>query len=57
MAGMSETTSSSSAHTHSFAMTRDQLMTCNGGGSVMAMTGSSDVGGMHTHNFTITKWF
>ena len=57
MAGITETTSSNSSHTHSFAMTQAQLMTCNGGGMVMVMTGSSDVGGAHTHNFSITKWF
>jgi len=57
MTGISGTTSSNSAHTHSFAMTQAQLMTCNSGGSVMTMTGSSDVGGAHTHAFTISKWF
>lgn len=57
MTGMMGTTSSNSGHTHSFAMTHDQLMTCNGGGMVMVMTGNSDVGGAHTHEFSITKWF
>ena len=57
MAGITETTSSNSTHTHSFAMTHDQLMTCNGGSMVMVMTGNSDMGGAHTHEFSITKWF
>jgi hypothetical protein len=38
-------------------MTQAQLTTVNGGGSVTVTTGSSDVGGAHTHTFTITKWF
>jgi hypothetical protein len=57
MAGITMMTSSNSAHTHSFAMTQAQLIACNGGGMVMVMTGSSDVGGAHTHDFSITKWF
>jgi len=56
-AGISKTTSSVSGHTHSFAMTQAQLATVNGGGSVTVTTGSSDVGGTHTHTFTISKWF
>jgi len=57
MAGISESTSSSAGHTHSFAMTEAQLTTVNGGGSVTITTGSSDTGGAHTHDITITKWF
>lgn len=57
MAGITETTSSNSGHMHSFAMTHAQLMTCNGGGMVMVMTGNSDLGGAHTHEFSITKSF
>jgi hypothetical protein len=55
--GITETTSNNSAHTHSFAMTQAELTTVNGGGSVTVTSGSSDVGGAHTHTFTITKWF
>jgi hypothetical protein len=57
MAGITEMTSTNSGHSHSFAMTHDQLMTCNSGSMVMVMTGSSDVGGAHTHNFSVMKWF
>ena len=57
MAGITVMTSSNSGHNHSFEMTQAQLMTCNGGGMVMVMTGNSDVGGAHTHSFSITKWF
>lgn len=57
MAGISGTTTSNSAHTHSFAMTQAELDTVDGGGSVTVTTGSSDVTGAHTHQFTITKWF
>jgi hypothetical protein len=56
-AGISKTTSSVSGHTHSLTITQAQLTTVNGGGSVTITTGSSDVGGTHTHTFTITKWF
>jgi hypothetical protein len=38
-------------------MTQAQLMSVNGGGSVTVTTGSSAIGGIHTHDFTITKWF
>ena len=56
-AGVSKTTSSDSAHTHSFVMTQAELTAVNGGGSVTVTTGNSDVGGAHTHNVTVTKWF
>jgi hypothetical protein len=56
-AGVSKTTTSASAHTHSFVMTQGELMTVDGGGSVTVTTGSSDVGGAHTHTVTISKWF
>ena len=56
-AGISKTTTSNSAHTHSFTLTQAQLATINGGGSVTVTSGSSDVGGAHTHDFTISKWF
>jgi hypothetical protein len=56
-AGVTETTSTVSAHNHTFAMTQAELQTVNGGGSVMVTTGSSDVGGAHTHTVTITKWY
>lgn len=55
--GIAKTTTSNSAHTHSFAMTQAELDTVDGGGSVTVTSGSSDVGGAHTHTFTITKWF
>ena len=56
-AGISKTTSSISGHTHSFDMTQAQLTTVMGGTGVTVTSGNSDVGGAHTHNFTITKWF
>lgn len=56
-AGISKTTSSVSAHTHSFDMTQAQLTTVMGGTGVTVTSGNSDIGGAHTHNFTITKWF
>jgi hypothetical protein len=55
--GITKTTSSVSAHTHSFAMTEAELTTVNGGTGVTVTSGNSDVGGAHTHDFTITKWF
>ena len=57
VAGISETTSSSSGHTHSFALTQAQLTTVMGGTAVTQATGTSDVGGLHSHDFTISKWF
>jgi hypothetical protein len=56
-AGISETTSSASGHTHSFDMTQAQLTTVMGGGSVTITSGSSATTGVHTHDFTVTKWF
>ena len=56
-AGIDETTSSNSGHTHSFAMTQAELTTVNGGTAVTVTTGNSDVGGAHTHQFTVSKWF
>jgi len=56
-AGIAKTTTSNSAHTHSFDMTQAELTTVNGGGSVTVTSGNSDIGGAHTHSFTITKWF
>ncbi len=38
-------------------MTQAQLTTVMGGTGVTVTSGNSDVGGAHTHNFTITKWF
>jgi hypothetical protein len=38
-------------------MSQAQLTTVNGGGAVMITSGNSDVGGAHTHDFNITKWF
>jgi hypothetical protein len=55
--GISETTSSTSGHTHSFDLTQAQLTTINGGTPVTQTSGSSAVGGVHTHDFTISKWF
>ena len=55
--GISLTTSSASGHTHSFAMTQAQLTTVDGGTDVNIVTGSSDVGGTHTHEFAISRWF
>jgi hypothetical protein len=59
--GISLTTTSSSAyggHTHAFVMSRDQLLAVMGGSSVVITTGSGDGGvGVHTHTFTILKWF
>jgi hypothetical protein len=55
--GISSDTTSNSGHTHSFDMTQAELQQVNGGTSVTVTTGSSDVGGAHTHTFTITKWF
>ena len=52
--GISRQTSSSSAHTHLFAMTQAELQTVMGGGSVVITTAVADA---HTHSFTITKWF
>ena len=56
-AGISGDTSSSSSHTHTFAMTQAQLQSVMGGGSVVITSGISDVGGNHTHDFAIIKWF
>jgi len=56
-AGISGDTSSSSGHTHTFAMTQAQLQSVMGGGSVVITSGISNVGGNHTHDFTIIKWF
>ena len=56
-AGISGDTSSSGGHTHTFAMTQAQLQSVMGGGSVVVTSGSSAVGGNHTHDFTIAKWF
>ncbi len=56
-AGLTETTSSSSGHTHTFDMTQAQLMTVNGGTAVTITTGTATVGGVHAHDFIITKWF
>jgi hypothetical protein len=55
--GLSRMTTSATGHTHSFAMTQAQLMTVAGGTPVTITTGSSDVTGTHTHDFTISKWF
>ena len=57
VAGISKTTSSVSAHTHTFDMTEAQLTTVMGGTGVTVTSGNSDIGGAHTHSFTITKWF
>ena len=38
-------------------MTQAELTTVNGGGPVIVVSGNSDIGGAHTHSFTITKWF
>jgi hypothetical protein len=35
-------------------MTQMELMTCNGGGSVVVTVAIAD---LHQHSFTITKWF
>jgi len=56
-AGISGNTSSSGGHSHSFAMTQAQLQSVMGGASVVITSGVSSVGGNHTHNFTIIKWF
>lgn len=55
--GISGNTSTSSGHMHSFEMTQTQLQTVMGGGSVVITTGISSVGGDHSHDITITKWF
>ncbi len=59
--GITMTTNSSSTyggHTHTFAMTRDQLVSVMGGASVAIVTGVGDGGlGAHAHTFTILKWF
>ncbi|HSA97236.1 MAG TPA: hypothetical protein VLJ16_14365 [Acidobacteriota bacterium] len=56
-AGITESTSSSAGHSHSFAMTQAQLTTVNGGTAVNITTGSSSVTGAHTHDISISKWF
>jgi hypothetical protein len=56
-AGIALTTSSSVGHTHSFNMTQAQLMTVNGGTAVTQTTGPADIGGVHSHDFTISRWF
>lgn len=56
--GLTETTSSSLSHTHTFDMTQAQLMTVNSGTAVVITTGTTDAaGGLHAHDFTISKWF
>ena len=40
-----------------FTMTQEQIMTVAGGTPVTITTGSSDVTGTHTRDFTISKWF
>ena len=56
-AGISETTSANVGHSHTFGLTEAQLVTINGGTAVTQATGTSDVGGTHFHEFTISKWF
>ncbi len=38
-------------------MTQAQLTTVMGGTAVTITSGSSATGGVHTHDFTVTKWF
>ena len=57
-AGIALTTSSASNHSHSFAMTREQLLAVAAGSTVIIIDGSSDGGGgAHTHSYSIVKWF
>jgi hypothetical protein len=53
-AGITRQTSSNTGHTHQFSMTQAELMTVNGGGNVVVVTSVVD---LHSHTFTITKWF
>ncbi len=57
MAGVAGDTSSSSGHTHSYALTQAELTTLMGGGSVTITTGDSSVTGLHNHDITFSKWF
>ena len=53
-AGLTRTASSSGGHTHTFIMTQTQLLSVQGGTSVIVTT-STDSG--HSHDFTIGKWY
>jgi hypothetical protein len=57
-AGITLTTSSVSYHSHSFVMTRDQLLAVGSGTTVTVDSGSADGGaGAHMHSFGIQKWY
>jgi hypothetical protein len=55
--GLSDTTTLSRDHAHSLAISELELATVNEGTPVTLTTGTSDVGGAHTHEVTIRKWF
>jgi len=57
-AGIALTTTASGTHSHSFAMTSDQLLSVAGGSTVTVVSGFADGGaGAHTHSFSIKKWY
>jgi hypothetical protein len=45
---------SSAVHTHSFTMTEVELTNVKGGTPVVVTTGVTN---LHTHSFTIQKWY
>src|SRR5512138_99186 len=55
--GLSQSTTSNRDHSHSLALSELHLSTVNEGTPVTLTTGISEVGGAHTHDVTIRKWF